>query len=378
MHSALGPERRPRPNAAAFFERALVGASLCGVTRLADVTGLDRLGLPVWQAVRPAGKSLSVHQGKGASPEAAKIGALCEAIEAHCAENAPADGPLCRFSDLAEPKRAPELGDYCRVRNVLPGSAESIQWCRATDLLTGKPSYLPHDLVSIDYTRGLPNFFERVSSGLGAGASEADALPISLFEAIERDAVGEWQRMDPAARFATSIQLHTVPFEWFQSWRIRFASLDIEVQVFRLASIVGIPVFMCVIGGVEEFGSAYRRFYGTSAHGDPEVALFKALAEAIQSRLTLIAGVRDDIMPSYYAQPRPKPAAGGNAPGGREAWREAEPVACSPGWIAERLAARGYRQIAVKRLDDGLEGVAVTKAFIPGLGSSSRTRRAAP
>jgi ribosomal protein S12 methylthiotransferase accessory factor len=361
----------------AFFERILRASRSHGVTRLADVTGLDRLGLPVWQAVRPAGKSLSVHQGKGASPLAARIGALCEAIEADCAENAPADGPFCKFSDLPHSERAPELGDYCRIRDAPPHGAGPIQWCRAIDLATGQAHYLPHDLVSLDYTRGLPSSFERVSSGLGAGAGEADALRISLFEIIERDAVGEWQRLDSAGRLATSIQLDTVPFEWFQSWRARFAPLDIEVQAFRVASIIGIPVFMCVIGGIEEFGSAYRRFYGTAAHGDAEVALFKALAEAIQSRLTLIAGVRDDIMPAYYAHPQPKPPTGRKAPAGHQAWREAEPLACSPDWIAERLAARGYRQIAVKRLDDGLDGVAVTKAFIPGLGSSSRTRRPA-
>lgn len=349
-----------------------------GITRLADVTGLDRLGLPVWQAVRPAGKSLSVHQGKGASPLAARIGALCEAIEADCAENVAADGPLCGFADLPPSERAPEIGDYCKNRNALPQRAAPIQWCCATDLVTGKPHYLPHELVSLDYTRGLPSVFERASSGLGAGASEADALPISLFELIERDAVGQWQLLPPAGRMATSIDLDTVPFEWFQSWRARFASLDIGLEAFGVASIVDAPVFMCVIGGGEEFGSAYRRFYGTSAHGNPELALFKALAEAIQSRLTLIAGVRDDILPSYYARARRKPAAGGNAPPGRLAWREAEPLGFSPDWIAERLAARGYRQIAVKRLGNALDGVAVTKLFVPGLGSSSRTRRLVP
>lgn len=376
MHSQLGPERGDGPAAAAFLDRARAAAELCGVTRLADLTGLDRLGLPVWQAVRPAGRSLSVHQGKGPCPEAAKIGALCEAIEAHCAESVPADGPLCRFADLPQSERAPELGDYCNSRNSLPESAEPIQWCQATDFVTGKTQYLPHDLVSLDYTRGLPSLFERASSGLGAGASAADAARISLFEAIERDAVGEWERLDPAARMATSIRLETVPFEWFRSWRARFESLDIGLRVFRIESVIGAPVLMCTIAGMEEFGPAYRRFHGTSAHGDPQVALFKALAEAIQSRLTLIAGVRDDILPSYYARRPSKPAPEGDPPPGRLAWDQAEPVAWSLDRIAERLVELGYRQIAVKRLDDGLDGVAVTKVFVPGLGSSSRTRRA--
>lgn len=376
MQSRLGPERGYEPVAATFFHRALAAAELCGVTRLADITGLDRLGLPVWQTVRPAGRSLSVHQGKGPSPQAAKIGALCEAIEAHCAENVPADGPLCRFADLPQAERAPEIGDYCSIRNALPKRAESIQWCCATDLVTGQRRYLPHDLVSLDYTRGLPSCFERASSGLGAGASEADALQTSLLEVIERDAVGEWQHLGPAGRAATSIRLDSVALDWFESWRNRFGSLGMELRVFRISSIVDVPVFMCVIGGVEEFGPAYRRFHGTAAHGDPEVALFKALAEAIQSRLTLIAGVRDDILPSHYARRPQKPAIEGSPPAGRQSWDQIEPMAWSLDRIAECLADLGYPQIAVKRLDDGLDGVAVTKVFVPGLGSSSRTRRA--
>src|SRR3546814_8113336 len=104
---ALGPEDGSRlVPVAPFLKTALAAAELCGVTRLADITRLDRLGLPVWQAVRPAGRALSVHQGKGASPLAARIGALCEAIECHCAENAPADGPLCSFADLPPDARA--------------------------------------------------------------------------------------------------------------------------------------------------------------------------------------------------------------------------------------------------------------------------------
>jgi ribosomal protein S12 methylthiotransferase accessory factor len=302
------------------------------------------------------------------------VGALCEAFEAHCAENVPADGPSCPFAALPEAQRAPESGDYCRLRADGPNGPEPIQWCGATDLLSARLCWLPHDLVSLDFTRGLPNVFERASSGLGAGATEGDALLTSLLEVIERDAAGEWGRLDPAGRLATAIDAKTVPFPWFQSWRSRLASLDVALKVFALESVIGVPAYMCVIAGSEEFGPAWRRFSGTAAHGDAEIALFRALAEAIQSRLTLIAGVRDDIMPDYYARPRPRPAQGQSAAGGK-AWRQDGPLELSPEIIAGRLAARGYRQIALKRLDAGLDGIAVTKIFVPGLGSSSRTRR---
>ncbi|HEY5711729.1 MAG TPA: YcaO-like family protein [Allosphingosinicella sp.] len=369
----MGPGHGYGPVPDGFPERLRAAASRCSVTRLADITGLDRIGLPVWQAVRPAGRSLSVHQGKGATPKAARISALCEAIETACAEMVAADGPYCSFADLPDDARAPDIADYCRVRTAVPEHSEPIHWCAATNLLTGARHYLPHDLVSLDYTRALPSRFERISSGLGAGANEAQALNTSLLEIVERDAIGSWQRRDPAARAATSLRLDTIQFEWFAAWRGRFAALGVALEVFQAPSIVGVPVFLCAIAGAEEFGPAWRRYWGSAAHGDPEIALFRALAEAIQSRLTLIAGVRDDILPSSYRKDRPKPAA---APAGRVDWSGIESVPASTEAIAENLAALGYPRIVAKRLDDGLDGVFVTRVFVPGLGSLTRSRGA--
>lgn len=370
-----GPIDGARAAPAPFLERLTRAAPAHGVARLADLTGLDRIGLPVWQAVRPAGRSLSVHQGKGASHEAARIGALCEAFETHCAEQAVADGPSAAFADLPAGERAPEPGDYCRRRgDGAEAAAAPIHWCRAQDLLTGSACWLPHDVVSLDFTRGLPSPFERASSGLGAGPTETEALLTSLLELIERDAAGAWARRDRAARLATRIDADSIPHDWFQAWRGRLAALDVTVEVFALETIVAIPAFRCVIGGEEAFGPAWRRFSGTAAHWDAGRALFGALAEAIQSRLTLIAGVRDDIMPAYHARERPRPARPEGGPGGAP-WRHGEAMPMGAQDIGERLAALGYGQIAWKRLDAGLEGIAVTRAFIPGLGSSSRTRR---
>ena len=373
---ALGPEDRSRSlPPEAFLDKALAAAERCGVTRLADITRLDRLGLPVWQTVRPAGKALSVHQGKGSSPLTARIGALCEAIECHCAENALADGPLCAFAALPPDERAPDLADYADSRDSPPPADEPVQWCLAKDIVTGRDHYLPHPLVSLDCTWDLPSGFDQESSGLGAGNTESEALTTSLLEIIERDALGEWQRGDSESRMATSLAPATVPFDWFQAWSARLEEQQIEVELFRLPSDLSIPAFMCTIGGAEEFGPAYRWFYGSAVHGDPEIALFKAFAEALQSRLTVIAGVRDDILPSYYSSASVD--ATEVSDGARPAaliWEDVPPIAW--GWepLVERLARQGYRQVAAKRLDDGLD-VVVTRVFVPGLGSTDRTRR---
>ena len=57
------------------------------ITRIANVTGLDSIGIPVVVVCRPNSRSLSVSQGKGLDLEAAKASALMESIEGYHAEH---------------------------------------------------------------------------------------------------------------------------------------------------------------------------------------------------------------------------------------------------------------------------------------------------
>jgi ribosomal protein S12 methylthiotransferase accessory factor len=364
----LGQEVEP-----GFMAAAAAAAARCGVTRVGDITGLDRIGLPVWQAVRPAGRSLSVHQGKGASDAAARLGAMCEAVESHCAEHAPADGPFCDFAALAAAERAPEPSDYCWRRDQVRAARGPVQWTLAEDLLSGGTSYLPHPLVSLNYARDLPSPFDRSSSGLGAGPEIGAATRTALLEAVERDAFGAWRRSPLGERLQSKVRVKTVGLPWFAEWQQRLAGLGVRITVFLCPSVNGVPVVACALRGPGEFGGVQRSYYGTAAHGDPEIALFKSLAEAAQSRLTFIAAARDDITPSHYAhspalEPERDLAAALD-------WRSVEPAPDSVEALAERLAAAGYPRIAVKRLGQDLPGIAVVKLFVPGLGSPTRERR---
>src|SRR4051812_1626364 len=59
-----------------------------GISRVANVTGLDFLGIPVAMSMRPASLGLSVQQGKGLSLEAAMASAIMESVESFAAEQA--------------------------------------------------------------------------------------------------------------------------------------------------------------------------------------------------------------------------------------------------------------------------------------------------
>ena len=57
-----------------------------GITRIANVTGLDRTGIPVVMVCRPASRSVTVSQGKGLTVAGAKVSGVMEALEAWHAE----------------------------------------------------------------------------------------------------------------------------------------------------------------------------------------------------------------------------------------------------------------------------------------------------
>ena len=377
MAAAADRVEAPSPTTDADFLAHLVAlAPACGVTRLAEITRLDTIGLPVWQAVRPAGRALSVHQGKGATDDAARIGALCEALESHCAETVAPDGPRARFDDLPPDARAARFCDYARDRRAPPPGGP-IDWCLAEDLVCGSRFHLPLDFVSLDFTRRAEPWAERSSTGLGAGPDAARARRTALCELIERDAVGEWERSTMLDRLASELDAGSIALEWFRHWRARLRAEGLALRLFAAEAVIGLPVLLCWMEGAERFGPRFRRYMGSSADADPEAALFKALAEAIQSRLTFIAAVRDDMLPSLYLNPSPRIAGVPPAPPGftLRDWRSIAPHA--PGWeaIVESLCAAGYRRVAARDIQGDLPGVTVTKAFVPGLGSLTRTRR---
>ena len=88
-----------------------------GITRLADLTGLDTLGIPVFAAIRPMGRSLSTQQGKGLTPLAAKISALMESLETWTAERVA--GPIVRGSYRKLRGRAVDIRKLPRPRGRL-------------------------------------------------------------------------------------------------------------------------------------------------------------------------------------------------------------------------------------------------------------------
>lgn len=376
----MGPDDRLRvAPAEQLLPRALATMPVSGVTRLADITRLDRLGLPVWQAVRPLSRALSVHQGKGATAAQAKVGALLEAFESHAAESFAGDGPTCSFAALPTAQRAPDPHDFARNDTVTVAPDTPCRWVPADNLHGGGTVHLPFELVSLDFTRGLPSVFDRSSNGVGAGATRDEAVLTALHEIIERDALVEWYAGGLIARTLTGIDPATIGFGWFAFWHERLAAMAIDARFFFVPSITGTPVIACQLSDTAHRSIAYRTIQGFGCHPSAETALFRALAEAVQCRATCIAGAREDLLREDYAAiphdrvtvalalPLPPSVRGID-------WRDIRDGPIGLTTLIEALAAAGYPAVARVDLAE-CNGIAAVRVFVCGLGGPHRRRR---
>lgn len=363
------------------MRRAAACAKAAGVTRLADVTGLDCVGVPVFQAVRPWSRALSVHQGKGLTAEAARIGALMEAVESHRAESFDAPSVRCAFEDLAEGERAPTISDFASARARSPDPSEPLAWVEARRF-DGRRLWVPHDVVSLDFSRRGDERLERSSNGMGARGDLDGAIFKALLELIERDADRCWQALPIERRSRDRVNLDSIAYGWFEDLRHRFATAGLRLSIYKQAAVVPLPVFLSELVERGAGDSSRGAVYGVACHPSAEQALLGSVLEAVQSRLTEISGVRDDILHSHssghgfgFGLPLPS---------GMRAtdWWATEAQFGRVGGITvsglvELLGRAGYADSAIVDLSGPEPDVAVVKAVVPGLGAFERGRRSA-
>jgi YcaO-like protein with predicted kinase domain len=363
--------------------RVLALGPKLGVTRLANLTGLDTLGIPVVAAYRPNSRSVSVFQGKGTTLAAAKASAFMEAAEAWHAEQVMRSPVRGRYAELdglgmraVDPARLPRAADA----TVDPREAE-FQWVEGHDLFSGTARWVPINLVSADYTVGGPTDgpLQATTSGLAAGNHLLEALCHALCEVIERDAVALWRLRPDPEQDASLLDLTTADPGLHAAFLDRFAAASVEVRAFDVTSDIAIPTVLCLIGPAGHEDKIQPEL-GSGCHPDPTVALARAIAEAAQARLTRIAGARDDLLPeSYEAEKRcararaardwlsaARPDGGGRDCGGlpKCAGRTLRADLAS---LLGRLAAVGVNEAVWVDLTDPKIGLPVVRVIVPDL-----------
>jgi ribosomal protein S12 methylthiotransferase accessory factor len=349
-----------------------------GITRISNVTGLDRIGIPVAMAYRPNARSISVSQGKGLTLEAAKTSAAMEALEVWHAERIVQALKFASFDDMRKEHRIADIDNLPRAARSPYTSQLPIMWIEGEDLMGGGSMWLPHELVSTNYTLPLPpgsGCFQSNTNGLASGNHRLEAICHGLYELVERDATTLWKLASPRARAGRVLDLLSVDDPACMTVLDKFSHAGIEARVWDTSTDLGLACFVCLL--VDRVSEEYDPEFGAGCHASPAVALLRALTEAAQARVTTIAGARDDYPSDAYAN-RYR----------RRRLAFCEQLICTPGagrrfsgtprhesstlegdlrWILSRLRAGGVNQAIAIDLARESVGVPVVRMAVPGL-----------
>lgn len=295
------------------LQRILPLLSEFGISSLSYDSSLQTLPLPVYQCVRPYGKSITVTQGKGLTDDLSKISALMESIEFSQAENLPPATCIATYEELKknqviaiDPR---QLATYSDDRLLhLP-----ITWMQGLDLHQKTPVLLPRAYFDMDFTRSYPEnlFIKAISNGLASGNTWSEAVVHGLLELIERHGIGKTKKMTIADRVAQLVDVDTIVsnsnMPQLKNIFNAAKELNYKILIENLTHDFGLPCFHCEIHYENLFTShsAVYPFSGAGCHFDKEIALSRAVTEAVQSAVTIIASAKDNLHINNLPQPGP-------------------------------------------------------------------------
>lgn len=351
-----------------------------GITRIGDITGLDRIGIKVMQATRPLSLSNSVAQGKGATAEAAAVSAILEAAECFFAERLSHFDVLTASADdlgIDPGEFAPHLSQTCPP----DWHSDAMAWTAATDLLSAASRMIPLGLVHTAFTWPPDRrdaCFEASTSGLAVALNEHDAVLHGLLECFERDGLarangthGFFQRfrIDPA----------TVDDPVLNALIDQVRSAGLLVGLWRVPAHSDVSVIWCHLLEEDRGNGTLIPFpaEGSAASLDPAAAACRAIAEAAQSRLAAISAAREDITrqayPRYpdWAMIEAHRTLLRDGPRAIDFSSLEQPPDNGTDWLAllsRRAETNGLTALLVTPLDTRpLAGLSAVKVLVPGL-----------
>jgi ribosomal protein S12 methylthiotransferase accessory factor len=281
-----------------------------GITRVIPQEGLGNSYIPVSVACRPNSRLLSTSQGKGVTRELADISAIMEAIEMYHAERMPAPAVVAPIAEMRgsgrpflDPMKLNQL-----PRRSLYSETEPLGWIEVKHVRSGKLVLCPRCIFTMDGTTRRSEIVALAlsvsSNGLASGNTLEEALVHGLYELIERHAVYEYRYTLPVEeRTQRLVDLET--FRGVPHIDDLLARLDAAGQNVWAVSMhgdLGVPVYTAQIGDKSPLKRRDREYGGFGAHYIPEIALSRAITEAVQSRITVIGGSRDDFYPWTYQE----------------------------------------------------------------------------
>jgi ribosomal protein S12 methylthiotransferase accessory factor len=345
------------------------------ITRVGDITGLDTIGVPVAVAVRPASATVTVESGKGLTWAAAMTSAAMEGIERFVAEIDPIVDERGTVGEVAG--RLPAPADrFPLFRHASISPDRSYVWTQMQDLRTDQPFLVPAELVHLPVGReGVPFAYPWApsSNGLASGNHFPEAVCAGLYEVVERDATWCWQTAVRKGVPPLVVDPATIDGPAISQLLQTLDEAGVDAHIVWCPTDVGVPTCM---GFVVDRRPGVGTYKGYGCHLDPEIAMIRAVTEAVQSRTVFVAGARDDMLrPVYEANRR-----SGDFMSRLESPIGGQPVSTTDipnratssfhGDVAvllELLERAGFEHVLVRELDASAFDCSVVRVLVPGL-----------
>lgn len=272
-----------------------------GVTRIADITKLDRLGIPVFSAIRPSAAlgAISIYSGKGSTEQRARISAIMESFERCLAERAGTNANL--RSEISSPSLVDTADKAALNYKIVPPDSlllpqplppgALIDWIMAYDLLNKEEVLVSANAVFHPYEAPgqCQKLFLSNTNGLASGNVLEEAILHGLLEVIERDAIS-------TAHYSRNLGKEIVLTKedgYVYELASRFREEEIELKLWLVSTDTEIPTVIAVSDDLRMKDPALL-VMGVGSHLKPEIAVSRAITEAAQSRVVQIQGARED------------------------------------------------------------------------------------
>lgn len=272
-----------------------------GVTRIADITNLDRLGIPIFSAIRPSAApgAISIYSGKGSTDQRARISAMMESFERCLAErpgvNANIEGGISAPALVDSYASAIENCSVLDPNALLlsqPFTPSSLmEWVGTYDLMNGEETFISANAVYHPYDAPgqCQKLFLSNTNGLASGNVLEEAILHGILEVIERDAIS-------TAQFTRNLGKEIVLTEedgYLYELAQKFKDAAVELKIWLVPTDTGIPTVIAATDDVKLKDPALL-VMGAGSHLKPEIAVARAITEAAQSRVVQIQGARED------------------------------------------------------------------------------------
>jgi len=301
---------------------------IAGITRVTEITHLDRVGIPVFSAIRPTaqGGGVSIYAGKGAEREQAKASAMMEGFERYSAEKQDVDNENSKIATIHEMSgenfiQPNELILSKEVENLDFKEDNRLEWTLATDIVSEKEYYIPSNAIFHPYIPNESNnsntnnnddnygssdsdnsnlraiaIFKGNTNGLASGNVIEEAVLHGMLEVIERDA---WSIFELTKKNKKEIDIASIENPLINSLVEKFEKESIKLKLMDFTADVDIPTIAASADDTILQDPALLTL-GVGTHLNPEIAVLRALTEVAQSRATQIHGTREDTSRAVF------------------------------------------------------------------------------